>query len=150
MAGVAANMMRVAAVLCAAVLAVGGAEDSPAVPAATAADASNVSDPLSQNSTSDVNASLEMPEGASGEPLSVVSAGFGLLGALLLVFVGWQVFKWLTSPKKTPAPLLADTELTEGDPVTSAGTSANALWMGGNGPARELMSASGSAGFTQF
>ncbi|CAE7813180.1 Mettl7b [Symbiodinium sp. CCMP2592] len=71
----------------------------------------------------------------------------GGLVAICAVISFWQCFKWLTGPKRTPAPLLADTELTEGDPVH--GDQPTGLWMGGTGPARELMSGT-SAGFTQF
>ncbi|CAE7472488.1 unnamed protein product [Symbiodinium natans] len=75
--------------------------------------------------------------------------GMALGGLVLIcgVISVWQCFKWLTGPKRTPAPLLADTELTEGDPVH--GDQPTSLWMGGTGPARELMSGT-SAGFTQF
>ncbi|CAE7662191.1 unnamed protein product [Symbiodinium sp. CCMP2456] len=71
----------------------------------------------------------------------------GGLVAICAVISFWQCFKWLTGPKRAPAPLLADTELTEGDPVH--GDQPTGLWMGGTGPARELMSGT-SAGFTQF
>jgi len=78
---------------------------------------------------------------------------FVLLGALsLTALAGYLAFKWLTIPRKTPAPLLADTELGEGDPVNrmSSGTD-SALWMGSDGQARQLMPAQqGVAGFTQF
>lgn len=83
---------------------------------------------------------------SSNSMLGLVAAA---VGAVCLVIVAWQCFKWLTSPKKTPAPLLADTELGEGDPVHGGDGPQNALWMGGSGPARELMPAT-SAGFTQF
>eukprot|EP00930_Biecheleria_cincta_P096668 TRINITY_DN8848_c0_g1_i2.p1 TRINITY_DN8848_c0_g1~~TRINITY_DN8848_c0_g1_i2.p1 ORF type:complete len:172 (+),score=38.63 TRINITY_DN8848_c0_g1_i2:96-611(+) len=104
---------------------------------------------LARNSTLPANSTTALEEAsAQSESFFSMNLGVGVVAAVVLVLVAYQCFKWLVSPKKTPAPLLADTELGEGDPV-SANASSNALWMGGSGRARELQPAS-SAGFTQF
>ncbi|CAJ1350964.1 unnamed protein product [Effrenium voratum] len=101
------------------------------------------------NSTGLLEAILDEAEASHTTMASVLGVG-GILAALCVVALAWKVFKWLTGPRKTPAPLLADTELNEGDPVNGADQS-NALWMGGSGPSRELrLMPQTSAGFTQF
>ncbi|CAE8623162.1 unnamed protein product [Polarella glacialis] len=126
-------------------------EASPeAAPAEKKVGVSNGTDCGCHNSTNSSNATgllalEEMMESEGG----LTTAGVVMSAAVFagLAVGSWQGFKWLTSPKRTPAPLLADTELGEGDPVNPSDSSS--LWMGGSGPARELMSSS-SAGFTQF
>eukprot|EP00405_Crypthecodinium_cohnii_P050030 CAMPEP_0206605026 /NCGR_PEP_ID=MMETSP0325_2-20121206/50079_1 /ASSEMBLY_ACC=CAM_ASM_000347 /TAXON_ID=2866 /ORGANISM="Crypthecodinium cohnii, Strain Seligo" /LENGTH=87 /DNA_ID=CAMNT_0054120309 /DNA_START=95 /DNA_END=358 /DNA_ORIENTATION=- len=58
-----------------------------------------------------------------------------VLGALFLACACYQVWRWV-SPKKTPAPLLADNELESGDQDSSS------MWMGGGGlsQARQMVS----------
>mmetsp|Transcript_3677 Transcript_3677/g.6583 ORF Transcript_3677/g.6583 Transcript_3677/m.6583 type:complete len:151 (+) Transcript_3677:59-511(+) len=100
----------------------------------------------STNSTSNSSNFTGLLEEVIERPSPILTLAGGGLVALCAIISAWQCFKWLTGPKRTPAPLLADTELTEGDPVH--GDQPTSLWMGGNGPARELMAE--SAGFTQF
>eukprot|EP00419_Tripos_fusus_P012694 CAMPEP_0172666712 /NCGR_PEP_ID=MMETSP1074-20121228/7978_1 /TAXON_ID=2916 /ORGANISM="Ceratium fusus, Strain PA161109" /LENGTH=131 /DNA_ID=CAMNT_0013483131 /DNA_START=52 /DNA_END=447 /DNA_ORIENTATION=- len=74
--------------------------------------------------------------------------GVGSVGLVVLLFLS---IRWLTSPNKTPPPLLADSELCEGDPVHGvSGASDPSLWMGGPGRAREMTSHPPAEGFTQF
>lgn len=82
-------------------------------------------------------------EGTS--PTFTVVVVAGLLGA---VCAGWQAFRYLTAPKKTPAPLLADSELADGGAHEAGGA---AMWMGGGGSvsgARQMVGE--QPGFTQF
>eukprot|EP00932_Pfiesteria_piscicida_P013275 SRR837773.2480.p3 GENE.SRR837773.2480~~SRR837773.2480.p3 ORF type:complete len:119 (+),score=38.79 SRR837773.2480:1-357(+) len=86
------------------------------------------------------------PEARGGLMVSVMVVA----GVLLILCGGYQAYRYLVAPKKTPAPLLADNELCEGDPVQD---SASAMWMGGGGSqARQVVSDSqpAGAGFTQF
>uniref|UniRef100_A0A7S1A312 Transmembrane protein n=1 Tax=Noctiluca scintillans TaxID=2966 RepID=A0A7S1A312_NOCSC len=59
-------------------------------------------------------------------------------------------YKRATRVGSTPPPLLAETELGEGDPVESMGGMGDAaLWMGGSGQARQMFH-QGPSPFTQF
>mmetsp|Transcript_16693 Transcript_16693/g.43953 ORF Transcript_16693/g.43953 Transcript_16693/m.43953 type:complete len:132 (-) Transcript_16693:293-688(-) len=81
-----------------------------------------------------------------GIPMSYIAVA----AVLLLVCGGYQAFRYLINPKRTPAPLLADNELGEGDPVQD---STSSMWMGGGGlsQARQMVTdQQQSAGFTQF
>mmetsp|Transcript_110800 Transcript_110800/g.345325 ORF Transcript_110800/g.345325 Transcript_110800/m.345325 type:complete len:163 (+) Transcript_110800:297-785(+) len=88
-------------------------------------------------------------DSGDGEDSGFSKTGLAIiLGAVVVALVGgWQGFRWLTGPKRTPSPLLGDTELGEGEPVTS-------MWAGaGPGQARQVISqqpAPSSEGFTQF
>lgn len=102
----------------------------------------NVTDATNSSNTTDLLEEILESQGSTVWDIGMTALVLSAFG-----FGGWQGFKWLTSPKKTPAPLLADTELGEGDPVNSSDSTS--LWMGGSGPARELMSGPSSS-FTQF
>eukprot|EP00933_Yihiella_yeosuensis_P046321 TRINITY_DN41834_c0_g1_i1.p1 TRINITY_DN41834_c0_g1~~TRINITY_DN41834_c0_g1_i1.p1 ORF type:complete len:165 (+),score=49.40 TRINITY_DN41834_c0_g1_i1:46-540(+) len=101
----------------------------------------------SSNSTKNATMLEELVDDNLESGGGLEDVGISVMVLAGLAFGGWQGFKWLTAPKKTPAPLLADTELGEGDPVNPSDGSS--LWMGGTGPARELQMSS-TAGFTQF
>lgn len=97
---------------------------------------------------------VELP--ASGFEIGSLMMPLMLLSAVMAALCGWVVFKQLTSPRSMPPPLLADTELGEGEPVDAgmdAGADA-ALWMGGgHSQARQLTwgeMSSMPAGFSQF
>merc|ERR1719468_462924 len=81
----------------------------------------------------------EMAEGASGNSLTTFS--MSAAGLLILVCVLWQGFRFLTSPKNTPPPLLGDAELDDGG---------SALWMGGSGTNTQARQVVEGSGFTQF
>mmetsp|Transcript_79431 Transcript_79431/g.199602 ORF Transcript_79431/g.199602 Transcript_79431/m.199602 type:complete len:137 (-) Transcript_79431:487-897(-) len=88
-------------------------------------------------------------ESEDGDGTKVILVAVG--AAVLALCAGYQVFRYLVSPKKTPAPLLADNELGEGDPVQ--GASGGAMWMGGGGglsQARQMVGEQHSTSFTQM
>mmetsp|Transcript_96405 Transcript_96405/g.152473 ORF Transcript_96405/g.152473 Transcript_96405/m.152473 type:complete len:169 (+) Transcript_96405:58-564(+) len=133
-----------------------GAENAPAsvgaptVNATSAAGSSIAATPAPKLVSKAVKEQPDMQDGETkdSEDSGGSSSFLAVIGiAIFLVCGGVYCFRKLTMPKGTPPPLLADAELSEGDPVDGG---AMRFLNAGAQQARQLMSTDEPTGFSQF